>query len=236
MPEPVVMIPGLMCDARLFWHQIVALSRTHPVSVVLPHPGTTIEDLSAHVLAMSPARFALVGLGLGAQVALDVLRREPARVARIVLISADPLGDTPQTAEAREKRIILARTSRLLRAMTEELPDHAIAYGDLRREVLDLSEDMALALGEDVYVDQSRALQRRRDQQKTLRMAKLPALILAGAADSLVPVRRQALMADLMPTARLQVIEDAGHLLPLEQPQAVTAALGLFLKGPLVLG
>ena len=104
-----------------------------------------------------------------------------------------------------------------------------------RAGILAQVAEMALSLGADVFVTQSRALQRRPDQQKTLRRAMLPALILAGAQDTLVPLRRQDFVAGLMPFARLQVIEGAGHLPPLEQPEAVTEALEAFLNGPMLL-
>jgi pimeloyl-ACP methyl ester carboxylesterase len=235
MHEPLILIPGLMSDARLFGQQIVDLSRSRAVMVVLPHPGQTMEEISAHVLGVAPARFAIAGLGLGAHVALDVMRRDLSRVTMVAFLSADPLGETPDAAATREKRMILARTGRLAQAMAEELPPRALANTPARDDIMALVEDMAFAMGEEVFVAQSRALQRRRDQQKTLRRAMMPALVLAGAQDGLVPVRRQSFMAELMPSARVQVIEAAGHLLPLEQPEAVSHALEMFFNGPLVL-
>lgn len=82
---------------------------------------------------------------------------------------------------------------------------------------------------------QSRALQRRRDQQKTLRGCKVPALVLCGVHDALCPVKRHTFMAELIPYAELRVIEGAGHLPTLEQPEATTAALRHWLAQPLVL-
>lgn len=235
MNDPLILIPGLMSDARLFARQIIDLSRDRAVMVALPHPGGTIEDISAAILQSAPTHFALAGLGLGAHVALDVMRRDITRVAKVAFLSADPLGETPDAAAAREKRMILARTGRLAQAMAEELPRQALAPDSDREDIMALVEDMAFSLGEDAFVAQSRALQRRRDQQKTLRRATMPALILAGAQDGLVPLRRQSFMADLMPTARVQVIQNAGHLLPLEQPEAVSQALIQFFNGPLIL-
>lgn len=234
MHDPLIFIPGLMCDARLFMHQIIHLSRSRAVTVAPPHPGATIEEISAAILEAAPPRFALAGLGLGAHVALDVMRRDLGRVSRVIFMSADPLGETPQASAERERRMVLARSDRLGQAMAAEVPQNALAP-DSREEVAELFEDMAFALGPEIYVGQSRALQRRRDQQKTLRRAAMPALVLAGAHDTIVPVRRQSFMADLMPSARVQVIEGAGHLLPLEQPEAVSHALEMFLNGPLML-
>jgi pimeloyl-ACP methyl ester carboxylesterase len=182
-----------------------------------------------------PPRFALLGHGLGGDVALDLIRRVPDRVTRVVLMACDPLAEPPAVAAAREARMVAARSGRLAEAMRQEVPETALAESPWRAEILDLVRDMALQLGEGVFLRQSRALQRRPDQQKILRRIKLPALILAGQADTLVPMRRQEFTANLMPYGTLQVIEGAGHLAPLEQPEAISEAIAAFLAGPMML-
>lgn len=234
MMEPVLLIPGLLADIRLFKHQIAALSQSRPVMLALPH-GATVEEMSANLLAMAPPKFALIGHGLGGDVALDIVRRALDRVSRIALISTDPLSETPQTAAAREARMVAARAGRLIQAIAEDYPATSLAPGTRRAEVLETVRAMAETLGEGVYLSQQRAMQRRPDQQKTMRRATLPALIMAGALDTLVPLRRHEFVAGLMPFAKLQLIADAGHLCPMEQPEAVTNALEAFLRGPMLL-
>ena len=94
---------------------------------------------------------------------------------------------------------------------------------------------MGCDLGPDVFVQQSRALQRRRDQQSTLRKCKVPTLVLCGSHDTLTPVKRHAFMAELIPVAELKVIEDAGHFPVLERPEETTDALRHWLTQPLIL-
>ena len=72
MREPLVFLPGAMADARLFLPQIVILGPKWSAQVILPVQGETVEAMSAHVLEQAPARFTLVGHGLGGAVALDV--------------------------------------------------------------------------------------------------------------------------------------------------------------------
>lgn len=235
MSDPILMIPGLMADARLFLPQIVGLGARHAVQVFLPVQAETVEKASDLALAHAPAKFVLMGQGLGGVVALDILRRAPDRVTRLVLLATDPLSETPQAAAAREARIVAARAGRLAEAMRDEIPATALHAGPWRDEVLALVRDMALGLGEGVFLRQSRALQRRPDQQKTLRHVKVPALIVAGEEDGIVPLRRQEFTAGLMPFATLRVIAEAGHLPTLEQPEAVTAAIEEFLAGPMLL-
>ena len=78
-------------------------------------------------------------------------------------------------------------------------------------------------------------MQRRPDQKKTMRRIKASALIIGGEADTLLPVRRQELTAGLMPYCTLCGISSAGHLPPLENPEAVLQAIENFLNGPVLL-
>jgi len=233
--EPILVLPGLLSDARVFLPQIVHLGARHPLHVVLPTAGDSVEQMSEAILATAPPSFALIGHGLGGDVALDILRRENGRATRAVLISTDPLAEPPATAAAREARMVAAKAGRLREVVGQEYPDTCLAPSEWRDEIAALLRDMAINLGEGVFLRQSRALQRRPDQQKTLRRVKLPILFIAGAEDTLVPVRRQDFAAQLAPYGSLQVIAGAGHLPMLEQPEAVTQAIETFLKGPMML-
>ena len=235
MVEPVVLIPGLMADARLFLPQMVALGARWPMHVCLPTDGETVEGFSQTLLDHAPPKFALIGHGLGGNVALDVLRRAAERVSRVVLIATDPLAEQPAAAAAREARIVASRSGRLTQAMVEEIPPQSLADTEWRQDVLALVQDMALGLGEGVFLRQSRALQRRPDMQKTMRRIKVPALILAGEADTLVPMRRQEFTAGLMPFGRLCIVPGAGHLPTLEQPDVVSDVIEAFMNGPVLL-
>lgn len=235
MTHPLVLIPGLMADARVFLPQMVRLGASRAMHVVLPTQGETVEQMSESILASLPPKFALLGHGLGGDVALDLIRRAPERVTRVALLATDPLAEPPASAAAREARIVAAKSGRLAQAMVEEIPRDALTDSLWRDEILALVQDMALGLGEGVFLRQSRALQRRPDQQKTMRRVKLPALVIAGEADTLVPMRRSEFTAGLMPFGKLQVIAGAGHLASLEQPEAVSEALETFLNGPVLL-
>jgi pimeloyl-ACP methyl ester carboxylesterase len=112
-------------------------------------------------------------------------------------------------------------------------PASALHDAPWRDEITALVQDMASTLGVEQFQRQLRVMQRRPDQQKSLRKANVPTLILAGEADTIVPRRRAEFLAGMMPQGCLEVIAQAGHLPQLEQPEAVTLALRTFLAGRL---
>jgi pimeloyl-ACP methyl ester carboxylesterase len=232
--DPLVVLPGFMQDARGFLPQIVHLGQDR--QIVLPRmEGETVEQMSLSAIRDLPRRFAMIGHGLGGDVAIDILRRLPEAVTRIILVSTDPLPEPSAVAAGREARLVTARAGRLAEALANDIPANALADTEWRDDVQALVQDMALGLGLDAYVRQTRALQRRPDQQRTLRKLRVPALIIAGAEDSLLPPRRQEFLAGLMPFGRLQLIEAAGHLPQLEQPETFSDAVRDFLAGPMML-
>jgi len=232
MPEPLVFLPGLMCDARLFGPQIAELSSEYTVCAAPVTHGERIEEIASSLLDQLPVRFALAGLSMGGIVAMEILRRAPDRVSRLALMSTNPLAEAPQVAAAREPQIVKVRTGQLEAVMRDEMKPNYLAPGPYREEILGMVMDMADILGPDVFVRQSRALQRRKDQQSTLAKCRVPTLVLCGAHDQLCPVKRHTFMAELIPHAELVVLEDSGHLPTLEQPAETTAALRKWMQAP----
>ena len=233
--EPLVLVPGMMCDARLFAPQINALSRDMPVTVVPNTLGERIEEIASAILLGLPQKFTLAGLSMGGIIAMEIIRRAPERVTRIALMDMNPLPETLQSASAYEPLIVGAKAGRFEEMMRAILkPDH-LAPGPQRLQIMNVVAEMGRSMGPEVFIRQCRALQRRRDQQATLRRIKAPALVLCGEHDGLKPVRRHTFMAELIPYAKLEIIEGAGHLPTLEQPEAVTDVLRAWMKQPYVL-
>lgn len=228
---PLVLLPGMMCDARLFTPQIEALSGRRPLHLapITAHDG--IEALAAAVLAHAPPRFALAGLSMGGVVAMEMLRVAPERVDRLALLDTNPRAEAAEVSARRPRQVERALAGDLAGVMRDEMKPHYLADGPGRRAILDLCMTMALDLGPEVFARQSRALATRRDQQATLEAFRGPALVLMGEDDRLCPRERHELMHALISGSRLAVIEGAGHLPTLEQPDATTAALRRWLEG-----
>ena len=235
MVEPLVLVPGMMCDARLWTTQLTVMSYERPVTVVPIWNGDRIEEIASAMLSALPAKFALCGHGMGGVVALELIRRAPERVIRLALIGTNPLSDTPQEAADREPRMIGAKSGRFETMLENEILPRHVGYGPLRAQAMGDVQEMALSLGADVYARQERAMQRRRDHQSTLRRITQPTLVLAGDEDQVVPLKRQEFLSEIIPYAKLQVIAGAGHMVMLEDPEGTTEALYQWMRQPLVL-
>jgi pimeloyl-ACP methyl ester carboxylesterase len=230
---PLVLLPGMMCDARLFEPQIRELSGATEILVGDITRQDTMAALAAAVLAEAPfERFALAGLSMGGIVAMNMLARSPERIAGLALLDTNHLAETPERQALRQPQIARARRGDLATVLVEEMKPHYFGPAQKgNRSLLDLVLRMGLELGPEVFERQSLALKDRPDASDTLSRYRGPVLLLCGEHDRLCPPDRHRDMARLMSQARLVTVPDSGHLSTLEAPDAVTAALRDWLAG-----
>lgn len=222
---PILLIPGLVCTAELFAHQIPHLWTRGPVTVASTLGGDSMGAIADDILANAPPRFALAGLSMGGYLAFEILRRAPERVMRLALLDTSPRPDTPEQSERRRGLIARLETEpfeAVIGPVLRGLPaparreDEALFQTNLR---------MARAIGPDGFRNQTLAIIGRADSRRDLAGIAVPTLVLVGAEDALTPPEVAREMADAIPGARLSVIPDSGHVSTLEQPEAVTRAL-----------
>ena len=220
----LVLIPGFMCDARLFAPQIKALEKAHTVAVAVP-TQSTLPEMAAHILAHAPGTFALGGLSMGGIVAMEMLRQAPDRITHLALMDTTPLADAPANHATRTRQIADVHAGRLSEIMRDELKPAYLVESPRKPAILDICMEMAKDLGEDVFEAQSLALRDRADLQGALAHAPSKTLILHGTHDRLCPPERHHLMHRLAPHATFVEIKNAGHLPTLEAPIPTTQAL-----------
>jgi pimeloyl-ACP methyl ester carboxylesterase len=230
MNEPLLLLPGMMCDARLFAPQLAELS-AHRQLMFVPLTGrVSVKELAADILLEAPTHFALLGLSMGGIVAMEMMRQAPERISRLALLDTNPLADTPARQLIREQQIKRVEAGKLRAIMRDEMKPNYLADVENKDEILELCMNMAESLGEQVFVEQSRALQTRPDQCATLRAVKVPTLIACGEHDSLCPIEKHQLMHELVAGSQLSVIGQAGHLPTLEQPELMNPQIMRWLQ------
>lgn len=229
----LLLIPGMMCDERLFAHQAAALgSRWEVVCARLDGPPT-IAGLAERLLAAHQGRLCVAGLSMGGIVAMEMARQAPGRIERLALLDTNHHADLASRFEVRNRQIADVRAGKLAEIVAAELaPTYFARINDANPELPALVCAMAASLGAAVFERQSLALRDRRDQSDALRTYRGPALVLCGEEDRLCPPSRHVEMADLLDDANLEIIEHAGHLSTIERPEIVTAALEHWLLRP----
>jgi pimeloyl-ACP methyl ester carboxylesterase len=225
---PLVLLPGLLCDAALWSAQTRFFSAEREVIIADLSGHDTIPDLASHVLALAPPRFALVGLSMGGYVAQEIMRREPGRVDRLALLDTSARPDTPQAIRRRRGLVAQSRVG-TFRGVTPRLMKDLIHPMHLNGPIAEAVTAMAVRVGREAYARQQNAIIKRIDGRPYLGDIRVPTLILFGAEDRLTPVEIAEELHGLIPGSVLQIIPDTGHLPPLESPDAVNAALAAWL-------
>ncbi|HYC05001.1 MAG TPA: alpha/beta fold hydrolase [Azospirillaceae bacterium] len=230
-PPPLLLLPGMLCDARL-WSDVRGRLGADVGEVRVPDLDrqVTIAEMADDVLAQAPGRFALAGFSMGAIVALEIARRAPERLSHLMLMNTTARPDTAERKGVRARQIYRAQTGGFRDVVVEDLKPRYFApgtpnLGNLRRLVI----GMALDLGVDVFRRQSLALMGRPDSRPTLSAIATPTLVIAADGDDLCPVEIHEEIHRLIPGSRLTVLRHCGHMAPLERPVAVAAALTEFL-------
>lgn len=230
MKTPLLLLPGLLADERLFAHQVRSLSDVASATVADLTVADTIAELAAEAIRRMPAgRFAVAGLSMGGYVALEVVRRAPERVAALALLNTNARPDSPESTQNRQRLMALAEKdfAAVNAALMPRLlhPDH---LKDAR--LVQLIDAMANAIGVEGFKRQQTAIIGRIDSRAHLGAIRAPTMVLAAREDAIMPMEVSEEMARGIPGARLDIVEHCGHVSSLEQPEAVTARLRAWMQ------
>ena len=219
------MVPGMMCDERIFSPQIEALSQNLEVTIADISNFSSVRELASDVLKKAPKKFSLLGHSMGGIVAMEIYSQAPNRIEKLILMDTNPKAELDEVKLKREPQIREVNKGKLLEVMRDEMKPNYLAESENKTSVLSVCMDMALNLGPDVFINQSRALQSRLDQQNTIQSIKIPVLIMCGSEDKLCPVERHEMMHNMITDSDLKIINNAGHMPTLEQPRETTEVI-----------
>lgn len=224
MTARLLMLPGTLCDRRLFAGQVPALRESGWEVIVGDMTGDdSIGGMAERALRSVEGAFALAGLSLGGVAAMEIVRRVPDRVTGLALLDTNhrPVTDAQRagwlrlaalTEEGRFDQVV-REVAGLMSARLDEEP------------VRGLIEDMARTVGPRAFLRQNAAQDTRSDNRAALAALTVPALVLCGERDAVCPVSTHEEMAELIPGAELSVVEGAGHLSTIDRPRRVADAL-----------
>lgn len=209
---PLVFLPAMPCDGRMYQAQMTALS-----DLVTPQVMILAEDSVAksakRVLNSLDGKFVLAGTAYGGCLALEIAVRAPTRIAGLWLMNCSP-GPHPDHASVRRTSARIRRGEH--QAVLQEFADTAIPDSDpISRATF---VQMGLDVGADIFARQSDAALTRQGRWLDLPSLNIPTLLVWGAADKFVPTDTAARMARALPDVQVEILDGCGHFPTLERP------------------
>lgn len=222
MASDLVLLPGLICDGRL-WRDVMSGLEARPVVADLTQDDT-ISAMAARTLAAAPPRFALAGLSMGGYVAFEIMRQAPERVTHLALLDTSARADTEERRETRRKGIEMIGQGKFI-GVSRGLLGQLVAPHHLGTPLAEEVQAMSERVGGDAYIRQQQAIMGRMDSRPFLQDIAVPTLVGVGALDKMTPPELAEEMASGISGAELVVFADAAHLPTMENPQAVVDAM-----------
>ena len=221
----VLFLPGLLEDAQAFEVQLGRLRRHATCAVADLTGADSIAALAKQALAQAPdGPLGLVGHSMGGYVALEAMRQAPRRIERLALLNTHARPDTEESTQNRRRLMALAEKdfpavigALMPKLMTAEHQEDLRLRGTIT--------EMALAVGKEGFARQETAIIGRIDSRPHLAAIRCPTLVVAARHDQLMPVEILRELADGIPGARLEIVEDSGHMATLEQAGQVADLL-----------
>ena len=228
MSKTLVLIPGLLSDRRV-WQPVADVAGFDHVHHADATKDVSIEAMATRILRETKGPLAVVGHSMGGRVAMEVAHQAPERTRALVLANT---GHHPlKEGETEKRQAKIDEGYKDFPAMVSGwLPPMVAAsrHGDTDL-IADLTE-MALAIGPEVHEQQIKALVGRPDASTYISDFSCPILLLAGTEDLWSPASQHREIQKLAQNADLRVVENAGHFLPVEQPETTAEHIAEWLK------
>jgi pimeloyl-ACP methyl ester carboxylesterase len=224
----LLLVPGFMADQALWDDLLPFLPGALDIHFANLNTGATIDDMARAILEQAPPNFIVLGFSMGGYVARAIAHQAGARVQGIILVATSARPDQPQMVERR------LRAARQMAAGAF----HGLARGAIRASLhagragdsamIERVRGMGERLGADVFLRQSAVV--RAGDLDTLHTIACPALVVGADGDQLRTIDEARELADGMPDARLAVIKQSGHMVPLEAPQVLGGVITAWLR------
>lgn len=227
----LILLPGLASDATLWQAQLAALPARWDTQVTDVHSRfADIQSMAAALLDEYTGDLVLCGTSMGCVIAMEAVRQAPHRIRGLALLAANARAEIKEMRVLREAAIVKFDQGRLLEVLLPNLPmafhpDHV-----KNPALVETYLEFTLRAGGEQLSRQNRALMERPDARPHLPGFTCPTLVMCGEADQLTPPAGSREIAQLVPGAKLVMIERCGHMLTMEQPARVNEELLAWLQ------
>lgn len=227
MASKLLLLPGLICDERL-WRDVISGLEVEATVADLTQ-DESMAAMAERALAAAPPRFALAGLSMGGYVAFEIMRLAPERVTHLALFDTSARADDAARRETRRKGIEMVGQGKFI-GVSRGLLGKLIAPQHMGSEIARDVQAMSERVGPEAYIRQQKAILGRVDSRPTLSTITVPTLVGVGQADQMTPPELAEEMAAGIVGAELVRFPDSAHLPTMENPSAVVAAMQGWLK------
>lgn len=230
MKQKLIILPGWSGTEKLWQHQCRHLADIVDVQVVVVTDQNDVEKMAQKVLEQAPERFILCGHSLGGWVAQHIAIKEPKRVSKLILLGSWR-GECSQEGLSFYKKTLQS----LLEGQTEKLLAEGRAwcvYPERRhdKEFMEFFKKSQEEFPVQGLINQTEAEIHSRPTTEWLHQIHAPTLLIYGRQDAVFSLQEQEEMAAAIPHAKLAIVEECGHMLSIECPQATTALMRLWIQ------
>jgi pimeloyl-ACP methyl ester carboxylesterase len=204
----ILLLHAFPLDPEMWNAQEPVLAGHEVVAPLIYGRGNSMDAWASSIFGEVDGPFVAVGASMGGGCALAMARQAPERVRAIVLAGAHAGPDPPERRPQREEVI-----------------------GKIRAEgAASIWQGAGPSPSADELIAVVEALRDRPDDRAVVASLGVPLLVVAGGADPTIPVETGRALAESAPDGRLEVFEEAGHLVSVDEPDRFNRVLAGFLE------
>ncbi|MDK1290637.1 alpha/beta fold hydrolase [Pseudoalteromonas umbrosa] len=229
--QRLAMVPGTQCNDRL-WERVMPLLGDHvnPCHVAIEQCTTRTHMLDKIGDELNPSGH-LLGFSMGGYLALEYALANPDRVDSLVLIASSAFGLNREEKQARDAMSTFLKTNTYSGMSTGRIRQFISSKRWQDKALVNVVKEMDKTLGGATLLNQVQETSDREDLSARLGSLTCRVLVIAAQDDQKVSSQDLQRMADMLPNAQLTVFNDCGHMVPLEQPEALAERLNQFFSG-----
>jgi pimeloyl-ACP methyl ester carboxylesterase len=224
--SPFVLLPGFLCDERLWSNQVAALSPHAPVSTVDFRHCKSLDEMVSKIERVTRSeKVNLVGFSMGGYLAQCFTSRFPDRIATLTIIAStgNPLSEFEVRLRTRMESLL--SNSRYRGISDKELMRYVHSETLQNKSITDLIQTMSADNTSEMYLNQMRATLHRETYKGFLRALPNPITLIGGVDDQIAPKAELEQFHHEVPHSKLYLFSQCGHYIPLEKPDSLNSII-----------